>query len=196
MSDLKSGSLSGLLHESSTPSQPVVKKVQATPIVSRKIYNKPSIPDHYLTIANSFLMTPDMTGPEDTQDGENGASEADEPIPQETRCICSLTHSSSLMIQCDSCKKWLHDDCVHLKNSKDVETFICIYCQYEIAKAVKSFIKQRLSILAPMAQRLENGMHNGSLNELQNLWTELGDIVNDIQEVLNMIPSSLHSEAD
>ena len=196
MSDFKGGSLSSLLHESSTPAQPIVKKVAATPIVSRKIYNKPSIPEHYITIANSFLMTPDMSSPDASQDSDLTNPEESEPIPQETRCICSLTHSSSLMIQCDSCKKWLHDDCIHLKNSKEVETFYCIYCQYEIAKAVKSFIRQRLSILAPMARRLEMDIQSGILTQLPSLWAELQEIVNDIQDVLNMIPNALHSEND
>lgn len=197
MSDGKSGSLSGLLHEVNTPAQPIVKKVAVAPIVSRKLYNKPSIPEHYITIANSFLMTPDMTSPEHPQEVENASSKEMDPdseqIP-ETRCICTLTHSSSVMIQCDSCKKWLHEDCVHLKNPKDADPFICIYCQYEIAKAVKSFVRQRLSVLNPMAQRLEIDMQSGRITQLQSVWNELGEIVNDIQDVLKMIPDSLHSE--
>ncbi|EAX94528.1 hypothetical protein TVAG_429700 [Trichomonas vaginalis G3] len=102
-----SSSLLNLLHDNAPPTTPIVKKIAAGPIVSRK-FNKPSIPENYLAIANAFLLTPDMTGPSDTplsQDDQPKSENSEVEVVQETRCICGLTHGSSVQIQCDSCMK-------------------------------------------------------------------------------------------
>ncbi|EAX87499.1 PHD-finger family protein [Trichomonas vaginalis G3] len=193
-------SLIGLLHNNAPPSTPVVKKIAAGPIISRKFTQKPQIPDNYLSIANAFLLTPDMTGPRESpiqnDSPEQVSDKGDVEVVQETRCICGLTHGSSVQIQCDSCQKWLHEDCVHLKNSKEADPFICIYCQYEIAKAVKAYVRQRLASLLPKAQQLEIEMQNGRITQYMPIWNELSDIVADIQEVLKLIPELLRSEDD
>ena len=138
-----------------------------------------------------------MAGPTDTplsNEEQQKIDNEDVEVVQETRCICGLTHGSSVQIQCDSCLKWLHEDCVHLKNSKDTNPFICIYCQYEIAKSVKAYVRQRLASLLPKAQQLEADIQNGRPTQYMPIWNELSDIVNDIQEVLKLIPELLHSD--
>ena len=184
------------MHDNAPPTTPIVKKVAAGPIVSKR-FTKPSIPENYLAIANAFLLTPDMAGPTDTplsNEEQQKIDNEDVEVVQETRCICGLTHGSSVQIQCDSCLKWLHEDCVHLKNSKDTNPFICIYCQYEIAKSVKAYVRQRLASLLPKAQQLEADIQNGRPTQYMPIWNELSDIVNDIQEVLKLIPELLHSD--
>ena len=181
-------SINNLLNDSNLTN---VKK-QAT-VVSKKV-NNPKITDLYLQLSQAFLLTPDMTSTiisEKQNDNfqEENNSEV-EPIP-ETRCICNLTHGSPLMIQCDSCKKWLHEDCVHLKNPKDADPFICIFCQHEISKSVKNFVRRKMKIIQNIVSKIEK--ENQSPINLSNYWKEIQNIIDDTKNVLELIPTFLNS---
>ncbi|KAI9811681.1 MAG: hypothetical protein M1832_000715 [Thelocarpon impressellum] len=46
-----------------------------------------------------------------------------------TRCVCSVTDSGGhLMIQCDSCSKWLHVRCVGLNTKALPPVYVCVHC--------------------------------------------------------------------
>ncbi|RMZ81086.1 hypothetical protein DV738_g2517, partial [Chaetothyriales sp. CBS 135597] len=45
-----------------------------------------------------------------------------------TRCVCNNPEPSTLMIQCDSCAKWLHSICVGVHTLRHPKVYVCIYC--------------------------------------------------------------------
>ena len=172
--------IANFLNNNSNEINPAKVRTPATNSVLIKNFNK-SPQEQYLALATTFFLTPDMMDAVDNSGGnETQMTDSNNPdveIAPETRCICTLTHGSPLMIQCDSCKKWLHEDCVHLKNPKDANPFICIYCQYEMAKAVKQFIRRRILKLYPDITKLE-GDPNFS-NKIHQIWDEITLIAKD-----------------
>ncbi|OHT06908.1 hypothetical protein TRFO_24940 [Tritrichomonas foetus] len=175
-------------------STPEVKKrvVTAPAAVSRKIQT-PKLPDWQVKLATTFLMTTDMSCTLDDVDMSNSENhggpgpDIDQITEDTTRCVCNSTHESDVMIQCDCCKKWLHEDCVKLLNSREVDPFICIFCQAEMSKAVKEYIRKKLNAFAPIIQRCQNELQY-DIRQTQPIWGEIMEIVRDSQEVLRMIP--------
>ncbi|KIW04833.1 hypothetical protein, variant [Verruconis gallopava] len=48
---------------------------------------------------------------------------------ESTRCVCSATEiEGQLMIQCESCNKWLHVRCVGLDPHRLPPVYVCVYC--------------------------------------------------------------------
>ena len=48
---------------------------------------------------------------------------------ESTRCVCSSAESDGgLMVQCESCTKWLHVRCVGLNANSLPPVYICIFC--------------------------------------------------------------------
>ncbi|KAI9741766.1 MAG: hypothetical protein M1834_000152 [Cirrosporium novae-zelandiae] len=45
-----------------------------------------------------------------------------------TRCICNRQGNDDLMIQCESCFKWLHAKCIGIDERNVPKVFVCIYC--------------------------------------------------------------------
>ncbi|OCL12538.1 hypothetical protein AOQ84DRAFT_150782 [Glonium stellatum] len=46
-----------------------------------------------------------------------------------TRCVCNTNdYDGQLMIQCESCTKWLHVRCVGLNNQNLPPVYVCIFC--------------------------------------------------------------------
>ena len=88
------------------------------------------------------------------------------------------------MILCDSCKKWMHVNCVRLQNSQDVDPFVCIYCQYEMSKAIKSFVRAKL-------MNITQKIKEKRIQETTPVWNELLQTILDIQSVLRIVPQFL-----
>ena len=182
-----------------TTVKPILKK-PATPIinsavVSRRVASVPRLPDWQYKLATTFLMTSDMSSTLDDVDMSDASNaspstaETDQITEDTTRCICNSTHESEVMIQCDCCKKWLHEDCIKLQNSKESDPFICIFCQEEMSKAVKEYVRKKLAMFMPIVQKCQNDMQY--MRQTQNFWNEIMEIVKDALEVLDMIPMFL-----
>lgn len=148
------------------------------------------------TLAELFLLAPDMSCTNQQLDMMNPANYTKESakkkqtkpsIGSETRCICNSRHDSELMIQCDSCKKWLHSECVRLVNTEHVSPFICIFCQYKVAIAIKMNAKTSLQRFLPIIQQ----MHQEERFKFLELSKEILEVIRDIQEILHMTPSFL-----
>ncbi|KAH0791552.1 PHD-finger family protein [Histomonas meleagridis] len=177
--------------------QPAMTVTKAIPqsAQSRKI-STPKIPEWQYNLASTFLMTTDMTStnsdidPTDPHNQTDNNIETDQITEDMTRCICNSNHESDVMILCDSCKKWLHVDCVRLQNSQDVDPFICIYCQYEMAKAVKSFVRKKLASVLPIVQRYQDAC------QPTPIWNDLLQAIRDTQEVMKMIPHFLPTSSE
>ncbi|KAI9850937.1 MAG: hypothetical protein M1838_004823 [Thelocarpon superellum] len=72
------------------------------------------------TISPTTITDPDLATPSTDRDSQ--ASES-------TRCVCNAPDSGGyLMIQCDSCTKWLHVKCVGLSSTALPPVYVCIYC--------------------------------------------------------------------
>jgi hypothetical protein len=182
------------------PESPALVK-RVAPVHSRKLLAH-KVPDWQGSLAHSFLLTPDYSFSDSEvaclgfdclhfsdpcQNRSNGPSEIDQITEETTRCICNSTHESEVMIQCDSCKKWLHEDCVRLQNSREVDPFLCIFCQYEMSTAVKGYLRKKMTAFGPILSRFGGP----DLGRGSGLWSELLEVVRDSQEVLRMIPSFL-----
>ncbi|OCK84243.1 hypothetical protein K432DRAFT_289370 [Lepidopterella palustris CBS 459.81] len=80
---------------------------------------------HYDTFTKSFNPSPiTMANPNLTPstDRSSLASEG-------TRCVCnSSEYDGQLMIQCESCTKWLHVRCVGLNQHSLPPVYVCIFC--------------------------------------------------------------------
>lgn len=48
-------------------------------------------------------------------------------------CVCMDSTDIGLMVQCDSCKCWLHAHCVNFKTADDVpEHYVCPNCKSKV----------------------------------------------------------------
>ncbi|KAF2660059.1 hypothetical protein K491DRAFT_589941 [Lophiostoma macrostomum CBS 122681] len=47
---------------------------------------------------------------------------------ESTRCICNSSDDGRPMVQCESCNKWLHMDCVGLSSHNLPPVYVCIIC--------------------------------------------------------------------
>jgi len=46
-----------------------------------------------------------------------------------TRCVCNLSDTDGgMMIQCESCTKWLHTRCVGIQECTIPPVYVCIFC--------------------------------------------------------------------
>jgi hypothetical protein len=100
------------------------------------------------------------------------------------------------MIQCDSCKKWLHEDCVRLQNSREADPFICIFCQYQLAAAIKAYLRRKLVQFPVVLQNVQSTYQQETGTHSQALWNEMLAIVQDAQSVLSLIPMFLPSSEE
>ena len=92
----------------------------------------------FRALARVFLMTPDMSGTRNTKESfAAGSGEPDRPV----RCICQRTRATDEMIQCCSCRNWLHRGCVPVIGA---DHFICPFCQGRLAVAVKKFVQRQM----------------------------------------------------
>ena len=176
-----------------TPEQgsapPVTKKV-APAVLSRRVTSAVKLPEWQTNIATTFLMTPDMSCTNEDVDlanpenQETVSAEMDQISEQTTRCICNRQHESDVMIQCDCCKKWLHEQCIRLVNSNENDPFICIFCEHEMAKAVKTYVRKKIAVLIQIVQKYQADGQTLS-------WNDLLENIRDCQEVLRMVPMFL-----
>ena len=74
-----------------------------------------------------------------------------------------------------------------MQNSREEDQFICIFCQEELSRAVKDYIRKKLASFQPLVQKCQNELQY-NVRQTQNLWNEIMDVVKDAQEVLKMIP--------
>ena len=125
--------------------------ISNSPVVNRRVIT-PKLPDWQYRLATTFLMTSDMSSTLDDIDlSDDNSNQITEDT---TRCICNSTHESQVMIQCDCCKKWLHEYCIKLQNSREEDQFICIFCQEKLSRAVKEYIRKKLASFEPLVQKM------------------------------------------
>ena len=106
------------------PSQPILQQMSDEP--------------DFRALARVFLMTPDLSGTRDSNESAaTGSGETDRPV----RCICQRPRATDEMIQCCSCRNWLHRGCVPVIGA---DQFICPFCQGRLAVAVKKFFQRRM----------------------------------------------------
>ncbi|KAF1844226.1 uncharacterized protein K460DRAFT_289323 [Cucurbitaria berberidis CBS 394.84] len=77
---------------------------------------------HYDPFTNSFNASPNTDGlTTPSTDRSSRSSES-------TRCVCNGVDDGQPMVQCESCNKWLHMDCVGLNANNLPPVFVCIFC--------------------------------------------------------------------
>lgn len=106
------------------------------------------------------------------------------------RCICKLKHETGDMIQCQSCQNWLHANCIHLKNSQQVNSYICIYCQYDVSLTVRNFITSQASKFRNVLEQISNQSETTSVKD-KPIIPPLLKMIQEIERSLKMIPSFL-----
>ncbi|KAF2492433.1 hypothetical protein BU16DRAFT_114240 [Lophium mytilinum] len=66
------------------------------------------------------------------------------------RCVCnSMEYDGQLMVQCESCIKWLHVRCLGLNHQNIPSTFLCIFCTGTTPVARGGRIREPIRSLAP-----------------------------------------------
>ncbi len=84
------------------------------------------------------------------------ASDGASPTSEGTRCVCSSAEGNGeLMIQCESCMKWLHVRCVGLRARQLPPVYVCVFCtgQTPVARGgrVREPIRGGSAIYTPLA---------------------------------------------
>jgi hypothetical protein len=180
-----------------TTAPPVAKKL-APCAQSRKV-PAAKLPEWQIELASTFLLVPDMSCADDEDDladpvaADGTPPETDVITEETTRCLCNSTHESEVMIQCDSCKKWLHEDCVRLQNSREADPFICIFCQYELSRSIKTYLRRKMAEFPVIMKRVQASFPFTTGSNSKPIWNEMLSIVQDAQSVLAMIPLFLPS---
>jgi hypothetical protein len=182
-----------------TTEPPAAKRI--APIVQSRRAAAAKLPDWQIEFASAFLLTPDMSCVDDDAEQPDevppsAAPDADVITEENTRCICNSTHESEVMIQCDTCKKWLHENCVRLQNSREADPFICIFCQFQLAKAIKAYLRRKLAQFPIIFQNVENTYQPETGTHSMALWNQMLEVVQEAQSVLSLIPMILPSSEE
>ncbi|KFY43592.1 hypothetical protein V494_01906 [Pseudogymnoascus sp. VKM F-4513 (FW-928)] len=61
-------------------------------------------------------------------DGETPSTDRGSIGSDTTRCVCSSRDGDEYMIQCESCEKWLHCNCVNVHPQRLPKVYICAFC--------------------------------------------------------------------
>ncbi|KFZ08515.1 hypothetical protein V501_05918 [Pseudogymnoascus sp. VKM F-4519 (FW-2642)] len=61
-------------------------------------------------------------------DGETPSTDLGSAGSDSTRCVCSSRDGDEYMIQCESCEKWLHCNCVNVHPQRLPKVYICAFC--------------------------------------------------------------------
>ena len=180
--------LNDILSDLLNSTGPVKRRVAPEVQVRKRI--QPQIPEWQKTLAQTYLLVPDMGNTTDPNLENENSKIYEQPISEETiSCICRSTHESEIMLQCDSCKRWMHVTCVRLQDSQEDDTYICIFCQYQLSKAVKQYIRNKVSNLQDYLKPLVSDLQNYRIPQSQNIWKDLTEHINELQNVLQIIPS-------
>ena len=180
--------LNDILSDLLNSTGPVKRRVAPEVQVRKRI--QPQIPEWQKTLAQTYLLVPDMGNTTDPNLENENSKIYEQPISEETiSCICHSTHESEIMLQCDSCKRWMHVTCVRLQDSQEDDTYICIFCQYQLSKAVKQYIRNKVSNLQDYLKPLVSDLQNYRIPQSQNIWKDLTEHINELQNVLQIIPS-------
>ncbi|RMZ88353.1 hypothetical protein DV736_g4430, partial [Chaetothyriales sp. CBS 134916] len=90
---------------------------------SAQFNSSPPVPHHAFSnynVSPTTITDPGLATP--STDHESPISSGG------TRCVCNNPEPSTLMIQCDSCTKWLHSMCVGVHDQRLPDVYVCIYC--------------------------------------------------------------------
>ncbi|KAF2843643.1 hypothetical protein M501DRAFT_1012985 [Patellaria atrata CBS 101060] len=74
---------------------------------------------HSNTISPMSMIEHDISTP--TTDRSSLSTES-------TRCVCNSVDGGGMMIQCESCVKWLHGKCVGITEQNIPPVYVCIFC--------------------------------------------------------------------
>jgi hypothetical protein len=154
---------------------------------SREREASPDSPtDSLKALAQCFMLVPDMSATDDMinlLDPLNSPhpSVFDHPTPDTIRCLCDSSHIADTMLQCDSCKLWMHGDCLHVTNSGDGSPFICLYCQQKISNAIRGYVRAQLQRLRPTDME----------TDLSDFWADTLRVIEEVKDLLQAVPKFL-----
>ena len=106
------------------------------------------------------------------------------------RCICNSKHVNDVLIQCDSCKNYLHLNCLQLENQNDVKSFVCIYCQHNVTTTVRSFLLNQSDKLNSMIDNFLE-MPDNAYSSAKHEIAPFMDMIKEIEGTLKKIPEFL-----
>ena len=132
-----------------------------------------SDPGDFRELARTFLLTRDMSATYEHKDmlnRENWPAEIEPPV--RVRCVCLSTLESDDMFQCLSCKNWLHQRCVNIRN---VSNAVCPFCQYRLARAVKAFFNRQIFDVYGLVRQV--GANPGQLEKAQAVLADMMDVL-------------------
>jgi hypothetical protein len=84
--------------------------------------NSPHGHGHYDPYSNSFNGSPNTDGLTTPSTDRSSISS------ESTRCVCNRHDDGQPMVQCESCKNWLHMICVGLNTANLPPVYVCVFC--------------------------------------------------------------------
>lgn len=81
--------------------------------------------DPFASAGNSSLSPTSGTDPDILTPSTEHSIRSNES----TRCVCTMADiPDQMMIQCESCNKWLHMQCVGLNPQRPPPVYVCVFC--------------------------------------------------------------------
>lgn len=102
---------------------------------------------YYEPYLNSFNGSPSTDGL--TTPSTDGSSLSNES----TRCVCNGIDDGQPMLQCESCSKWLHTNCVGLQANNKPPVYVCIFCTGHTPVARGGRIRGPIPVDSPLTQK-------------------------------------------
>jgi hypothetical protein len=109
--------------------------------------NSPHGHGHYDPFSNSLNGSPHA-------DGLNTPStDRSSLLSESTRCVCNGTDDGQPMVQCESCKQWLHMGCVGLRSNNIPPVYVCIFCSGQNPVTRGARIRGLIPFDGPLTQK-------------------------------------------
>jgi len=109
--------------------------------------NSPHGHGQYDPYSNSFNGSPNtdgLTTPSTDRSSISGES---------TRCVCNRHDEGQPMVQCESCKNWLHMVCVGLKAANLPPVYVCVFCTGQTPVARGGRVRGPVSFDSPLTHK-------------------------------------------
>ncbi|KAF2757023.1 hypothetical protein EJ05DRAFT_52162 [Pseudovirgaria hyperparasitica] len=81
-----------------------------------------------LSYADPFTSSPTNRTADQSLDFATPSTDRSSASADSTRCVCMSLEGEGLMIQCESCTKWLHATCVGVHPQNVPSVYLCTFC--------------------------------------------------------------------
>ncbi|KAF2033985.1 hypothetical protein EK21DRAFT_57434 [Setomelanomma holmii] len=102
---------------------------------------------HYDPFTNTFNASPNTDGLTTPSTDRSSLSS------ESTRCVCNGVDDGQPMVQCESCNKWLHMNCVGLHSNNIPPVYVCIFCTGQTPIARGGRVRGPIALDSPLTHK-------------------------------------------